>query len=173
MNKNGSCAGTARPVRAVRFHAGAQIMHRVQKFHADNFAANSPLSGGELGDVSEEPLLLITIPSSVPSTTNRSMLMKLTLPLLLALALMPAAAMFAQETPKPGGPPGGPGGPGEPGRRPAGMNPLIAALDANHDGVIDAKEIDNAPAALRSLDKNKDGQLTMDELRPARPGGPG
>ena len=49
--------------------------------------------------------------------------------------------------------------------------PLFAALDANHDGVIDAAEIANAPAALRTLDKNGDGKLTMDEIRPPRPGG--
>ena len=53
--------------------------------------------------------------------------------------------------------------------------PLFAALDANHDGVIDADEIANAPAALRTLDKNNDGKLTIDELRPLGPGprGPG
>ena len=52
----------------------------------------------------------------------------------------------------------------------------MAALDANHDGVIDANEIANAPAALKSLDKNGDGKLTPDEFmgpRPHRPGGPG
>jgi len=57
------------------------------------------------------------------------------------------------------------------------MMPLFKALDANGDGVIDAKEIANAPAALKTLDKNKDGKLTSDELRPnfgpGRPGGPG
>ncbi len=54
--------------------------------------------------------------------------------------------------------------------------PLVAALDVNNDGVIDAAEIANAPAALKTLDKNGDGQLTQDELRPAGgrgPGGPG
>jgi hypothetical protein len=49
--------------------------------------------------------------------------------------------------------------------------PIISVLDANHDGVIDAQEIDNAPAALRTLDKNNDGKLTPDELRPPRPRG--
>ena len=49
----------------------------------------------------------------------------------------------------------------------------MEALDANHDGVIDAAEIANASAALKALDKNGDGQLTQDELRPPRPqGGP-
>jgi Ca2+-binding EF-hand superfamily protein len=55
------------------------------------------------------------------------------------------------------------------------MNPLFAALDANGDGVIDAQEIANAPAALKKLDRNGDGKLTEDELRPALGGrgGPG
>jgi hypothetical protein len=48
--------------------------------------------------------------------------------------------------------------------------PVIVALDANHDGVIDADEIANASAALKTLDKNGDGKLTQDELRP--PGSP-
>ncbi len=72
------------------------------------------------------------------------------------------------------GPPGsgqGQGGPGM-GHRPP--PPLMTALDANHDGIIDADEIANASAALKTLDKNGDGKLTQDELRPARPaGGPG
>ena len=45
----------------------------------------------------------------------------------------------------------------------------MLALDVNHDGVIDAGEIANAPAALKTLDKNDDGKLTQDELRPSRP----
>jgi EF hand len=56
------------------------------------------------------------------------------------------------------------GGPGMRGHHPP--SPLMQALDANHDGVIDAEEISNAPAALKTLDKNGDGQLTPDELRP-------
>ena len=76
-----------------------------------------------------------------------------------------------------GPPPGeqmqeGQDGPGMHRRRPP-VPPLLAALDANHDGVIDAAEIANASAALLTLDKNGDGQLTMDELMPPRPpGGP-
>ena len=42
-------------------------------------------------------------------------------------------------------------------------------LDANHDGVIDADEIANASAALKTLDKNGDGQLTTDEYLPPLP----
>ncbi|HKI69909.1 MAG TPA: hypothetical protein VKA67_09995 [Verrucomicrobiae bacterium] len=82
-----------------------------------------------------------------------------------------AIAVNAQEA---GGRPGdrdpgnaGPGG--MRGHRPP--PPLIAALDANHDGVIDADEIANASAALKTLDKNGDGKLTVDELRPPRPEG--
>ena len=41
--------------------------------------------------------------------------------------------------------------------------PVVAALDADHDGVISAAEIANAPAVLRSLDKNHDGKLTAEE----------
>ena len=51
--------------------------------------------------------------------------------------------------------------------------PLMAALDANHDGVIDEKEIATASAALKTLDKNADGKLTREELFPARPAGQG
>ena len=51
---------------------------------------------------------------------------------------------------------------------------VVATLDANHDGIIDAAEIKNSVAALKSLDKNADGKLTTAELRrprPARPAG--
>jgi hypothetical protein len=62
-----------------------------------------------------------------------------------------------------------------PGRPP--MSPVVAALDANKDGEIDATEIANAAAALKALDKNGDGKLSGDEIRPPRgdrrPGGPG
>jgi Ca2+-binding EF-hand superfamily protein len=47
--------------------------------------------------------------------------------------------------------------------------PIVTALDANHDGVIDSNEIANASAALKTLDKNGDGQLTADEFLPPRP----
>ena len=79
-----------------------------------------------------------------------------------------------------GGQPGrgqqGGGQPGLPeGNRPP-IPPLMAVLDANHDGVVDATEINNASAALRTLDKDGDGRLTMAEIQPpggGRFGGPG
>jgi len=58
--------------------------------------------------------------------------------------------------------------PGPDGHRPP-RPPIIAALDANGDGIIDASEIANASAALLKLDKNGDGKLTPDEWRPHRP----
>ncbi len=47
------------------------------------------------------------------------------------------------------------------------LNPLLIALDASGDGVIDEKELANAPVALKKLDQNGDGKLTGDEIRPA------
>jgi len=44
--------------------------------------------------------------------------------------------------------------------------PLIVALDADKDGEISAEEIANAATALKTLDKNGDGKLTRDEIRP-------
>jgi hypothetical protein len=49
---------------------------------------------------------------------------------------------------------------------------IVKALDTNGDGVIDAAEIANAPAALKTLDKRGDGRLTPDEYLGKRPGPP-
>ena len=75
------------------------------------------------------------------------------------------------------GPPGSPpdGTNGVAGRRGPGRGmrripPIIAALDTNHDGVIDASEIANASAALKTLDKNGTGQLTIMEPMGSPPG---
>lgn len=70
------------------------------------------------------------------------------------------------EGPPPGGPNGGPG-PGM-GQRPP-MPAIVRALDANHDGVIDATEISNASTALKALDKDGDGKLSMQEVMGPRP----
>lgn len=93
---------------------------------------------------------------------------------LLALLLGAATcAAVAQDGQPPEGRPGrGPGGG-------MGRSPVIAALDANSDGVIDEAEINGAAKALLTLDKNGDGKLTAEEIRPGRPdgqrgpGGPG
>src|ERR1043165_489382 len=74
-----------------------------------------------------------------------------------------------EQAPPPNEGPGGPGGTGGPRHHRPPPPPLIAALDTNRDGVIDETEIANASAALKTLDKNGDGKLTFDELRPPRP----
>ena len=60
------------------------------------------------------------------------------------------------------------------GRGPGGMIiPVMAALDEDKDGVISASEIQNAEKSLTALDKNGDGKIDNNELRPSfgRPGG--
>jgi len=82
---------------------------------------------------------------------------------LVTTALLPAA--LAQ-------PPGPPEG-GEP---PAFRDPLRRALDANHDFELDTDEIAKASEVLKTLDKNGDGKIDREELRPPMgppPGGPG
>lgn len=46
------------------------------------------------------------------------------------------------------------------------MPPIIDALDKDGDGVISTKEIDSATQALKELDKDDNGKLTEEELRP-------
>ena len=46
------------------------------------------------------------------------------------------------------------------------IHPVLAALDADHDGEISAGEMDRAAAALQKLDRNHDGYLTAEELIP-------
>jgi len=45
-------------------------------------------------------------------------------------------------------------------------SPVLAALDTDHDTEISATEIQNAPAALKRLDLNGDGQLLPVEIAP-------
>ncbi|MEY4386707.1 MAG: hypothetical protein RLY20_1990 [Verrucomicrobiota bacterium] len=101
--------------------------------------------------------------------------MKTSLKSLLALAAIGTATwLIAQDNQAPMDGPGGgngPHGPGMGGHRPP--PPIVAVLDANHDGVISADEIANASKALLKLDKNGDGKLTPEELRPPRPEGRG
>ena len=86
--------------------------------------------------------------------------------------------------PREGGPRDGRGGPGG---RPNFMLmlPIFITLDVNKDGELSKEEIENATVALQKLDKDKNGKLTEDELRPdfggfgrrdgdrRGPGGPG
>ncbi len=59
----------------------------------------------------------------------------------------------------------------DPQGRPAGrgkvssMDPVMQALDVDHDGVLSAAEIASAPGALKTLDTDADGMLSRDELR--------
>ena len=78
----------------------------------------------------------------------------------LATALFAVAALASAQP--------GPGGM----RRP---DPIVAAIDTDHDGTISAAELGNSAKALAALDKNKDGQLSADEFRPrfGRGGGAG
>lgn len=97
--------------------------------------------------------------------------MKIKSVLVLSLVGLGAAICFAQDAPN--RPPrerrpDGAGGPG-PGPGARFVMPVMAALDANNDGVLDEKEIANASAALKKLDKNQDGKIDREELRPPRP----
>ena len=82
----------------------------------------------------------------------------------LAAAALAGVLVSAQE---------GQGRGGNAGPRPRG-NSIIGVLDANGDRTISAEEIAAAPAALKKLDRNNDGQLTREEIGPAfgRRGGP-
>jgi hypothetical protein len=82
------------------------------------------------------------------------------------VTLMTTNGLFAQ--PNPDQPPSERQPPREGQPRQGGFQrppfPLMDALDANRDGEISAEELKNAAAALRSIDKNKDGQLTENEF---------
>ena len=44
----------------------------------------------------------------------------------------------------------------------------MRALDTDGDGELSLKEIENATAALKTLDKDKNGKLSSEELLPIR-----
>jgi len=46
------------------------------------------------------------------------------------------------------------------------MNPVLAALDSDHNGEISASEIEASAVSLRSLDKNGDGSISPAEVLP-------
>ncbi len=56
----------------------------------------------------------------------------------------------------------GAGGPSAP------VPPVLAALDVNRDGVVEASELAGAASTLRALDHDGDGRLTPAEYRPRR-----
>jgi outer membrane protein assembly factor BamB len=63
--------------------------------------------------------------------------------------------------------------PGSPPNAPPSMMatlPVLVALDANGDKEISADEIKNASTALAKLDKDSDGKIVEDEVRPAGSG---
>ncbi len=55
--------------------------------------------------------------------------------------------------------------PGGPGR----VAPIVAAMDINKDGEVSTEEMAGAAVSLKTLDKNSDGKITPEELRPAPP----
>jgi Ca2+-binding EF-hand superfamily protein len=65
--------------------------------------------------------------------------------------------------------PGGLGGAGAPGGQLFRANPLLQALDTDKNGELSAAEIAQASVALKTLDRNGDGKVGADELRPALP----
>ncbi len=57
--------------------------------------------------------------------------------------------------------------PAQTGAGPQPSKPLMAALDANQDGVVSEAEIASAARSLRGLDTDGDGRLAASELQPA------
>jgi hypothetical protein len=57
-------------------------------------------------------------------------------------------------------------------RRPPPVPPLIAVFDTDRDRVISAEEIQAASEALAKLDKDGDGEITLEEIHPPRDGKP-
>lgn len=82
-----------------------------------------------------------------------------------SLAIVASATALAQQTPTE---------PLKPNNiRPNQVPILFAILDTDHDGVISEKELQAASQSLTTIDHNQDGRITMDELRPIKPGGDG
>lgn len=57
-------------------------------------------------------------------------------------------------------------------RRPPPVPLFFAVFDTNHDRVLSDDEIEAASGALGKMDRNGDGQITLDELRMPPPGRP-
>jgi collagen type III alpha len=71
--------------------------------------------------------------------------------------------------PREGQRPSPPAEPGDAARRPrlGDAGAILAALDADRDGVLSAQELANASTVLRSLDSDNDGKVSAEELRRA------
>lgn len=82
------------------------------------------------------------------------------------IAIACVATAIAQPPGGPGGPGGGPGGRGGGGMGGPPPNPVVEALDTDHDRVISSDELKNATTSLLTLDKNNDGKLTENEFAP-------
>jgi hypothetical protein len=91
-------------------------------------------------------------------------------------ALVPAALLLALAVPAVQA---APAQTAAPAKRPAAepkapaASPLLAQLDANHDGKITRAEWKGNDVSFSMLDKNGDGVLTADELAPSVPADPG
>ena len=48
-------------------------------------------------------------------------------------------------------------------------DPVVASIDKNHDREISSREIKNSAKSLLKLDKDKDGTLSEEELKPEQP----
>lgn len=48
-------------------------------------------------------------------------------------------------------------------------NPILHLLDKDRDGEVSAAELDNAESSIRELDRDGDGTLSREELRPPHP----
>ncbi len=84
---------------------------------------------------------------------------------LIGLITFGSATLAYAQPPRPGGQGGRGDGPHGPDGRPPG-NPFLEVLDINGDHVIDAEEINAAAKSLLKLDKNGDGKLSDEEIRP-------
>jgi hypothetical protein len=112
--------------------------------------------------------MMRTATADLTDKKERKNKMKNKITIALAVLALGVSAFVASAQDNSNPPGDGPNGPRPNGHRPP-PPAIIAALDANHDGVIDADEIANAPAALKTLDKNGDGKLTPDEFIGKRP----